>query len=165
MADHFVRVSLAGDGVSSRPLRCSPSGETRDRKIKAPPKEMYRTAFTHKTRCELLKHPITLNQYPPKPVGSITIVGGMFMVLGKGNRIGHLIWFCLDLYFYCQSPQRLHHLSVEVSHGTRRQRYTLYRAVACLNDQSMVDEVEIYLERAIAVRNIRCRKTSWGDIQ
>src|SRR5215831_18522471 len=116
MADYFVRISLSRDRVSSRTLRRSPSGKACDRKIKASPKEMHRAASTNESGSELFEYPVTLKQDSPEAVRSLGIIGCMLVVISEGNRISNLIRLCMDLDLYCESPQRFHQLTVNVSH-------------------------------------------------
>ena len=129
-----MRVGFARDEVCSGSFRRAASRESRDRKIKASPEKVYRAAFSNEARSELLEYPVRLNQDAPKPIGVLSIVGCVFVILGKTNRLGDFIWFGVNLNFYAQRPQSVRQLAVEVGNRTGLQSKGPADAVASANE-------------------------------
>src|SRR5439155_11541105 len=95
-ATDFVRIGFARDcvGQPGDPAgmeRGPPSGETGDRKVETAPEKMDGTRLAQKTAAEELKHTIDLNERPPEGMGCLGVVGRMGTVIGKPDRVRHLV--------------------------------------------------------------------------
>ena len=79
----------------------------------------------------------------------------MGLVLIERDRFGDLVRLHVDLHGQAEPVQFSHQTRVERRDRLRLQRQPAAAAVARLHDQLMVDEIEINLERAVAVWNRR----------
>ena len=56
MADHFMRVRLAGDGIGAWPLGRAAAREPGDRQVEAAPEKMDRTALADELAAKRFHH-------------------------------------------------------------------------------------------------------------
>jgi hypothetical protein len=103
--------------------RRGPSGETRDREVKAAPEKMDRTAFSAETGPKFLENAVGLKKHAPKPVRVRGIVTPMLLVAIERHRIFNLVWHHIDLHRQLQRVQRFHHRRIKPGHRLRLQFY------------------------------------------
>src|SRR6266404_2189560 len=72
-AADFVGVRFPCNGVSARPLRRRPAGESSNRKIETSPEKMYRTILSLKSAAEFLEHLVDPDQDAPEFVDRFRI--------------------------------------------------------------------------------------------
>ena len=75
------------------------------------------------------------------------------LVLVERCGIGHFVGHAIDDDRHPEPFQRFHELAIESRHRLRFKLGPADGAVARLNDQLVLDEVEVYLKRPIAMRN------------
>src|SRR6266853_5112860 len=101
-ADDFMRISflhdLAQDRIRIVARRRGPSGEARDRQIKAAPEEMCRAGFADKARAKDLKHVVDRNQCAPEAPRIFFVIRSVYSVLVKSDGIGDLERHLPDRY-------------------------------------------------------------------
>jgi hypothetical protein len=129
------------------------SGKARDRMVEAAPEEVDRADLAEKARAEPLEHPVDLEEDAPEAKGGIRIVGGMHPVLTEWDRVRQLVRAAVDSHADVKLGERRHQRVVEVGNRLRREREAALLAGTGLDQQRMVDEVEIDLERPALVRD------------
>ena len=83
----------------------------------------------------------------------------------KGNRIGDLHRHAPDAHLDSCRSQHLHEFPVEIRHRHGPQRQLLHQSVAALQHQLIRKKVESYLDRPLAVRNVRRREPARAHIK
>ena len=109
--------------------------------------------------------PIHLQQDAPEPVGVFGVVGRMCPVLVERDRVRDLDRHGPDVGFQTKAAQPAHHLGMEVGDASWRERDGFDRTSTGLDLQPMVDEIEIDLKTARAVRDQRGGQASAGHVQ
>ena len=83
------------------------------------------------------------------------VVRAVDMILAEGDCIRNLVRHLINADLQPKLSERMHHLCVKIGHGSRVELNLFAGAVARRDPQDMVDEIEVDLEAAIAVRNRR----------
>jgi hypothetical protein len=115
-------------------------------------------------RAELLEDPVGLHQDAPEPVGVFAVIRSVCLVLVEADGIGHFVGFRVDVDRQAELVQLLHEARVERRHRLRLQCDRSDAAVARLYGHLVTHEVEVDLERSVAMRNRRRRESSGGDV-
>src|SRR6185312_16508432 len=93
-AAHLVRVGFArnriGEPRHRRMERRAPSREACDCQVETAPEKVHGACFAEEAAAEELEDAIGLHENAPERVRRTGIIGGMYPVLGEGNRIRHL---------------------------------------------------------------------------
>src|SRR5207248_11179921 len=97
--------------------RCRSAGKTGHSQIETAPEKMHRAAFATKLRSKFSEHQIALQKHAPKSICIFGVVGAVFLVTLKTNRVHNLIWRGVDFHGDAQLVQRFHHCSVKLCHG------------------------------------------------
>ena len=145
--------------------RRSPPGEPRDGQVGRAPEVVHRTALAGEPRAEHFQHAVGLHQDPPEPVGVLTIVGAMDLVAIERDRIRHLVRALPNVHVQAERVELVHEARVERRDRLRLEREPAFSAVARRDDQPVIDEVEIDLERAGPVRHGRGGQAARGHVQ
>ena len=87
--DHFMRVGFLRDVICAWTLRCASTGEKGQCQIEATPEKVDRTALADKVRAVALQDHVNLYQNAPEALGIDGIIGGMYLILIKGDGILH----------------------------------------------------------------------------
>src|SRR6202043_742195 len=135
--------------------RRPPSGKPRRRQIEAAPEKMDWTRFAQKARSEACEHVMCSKQHTPEAVGVITVVGGVRAVLIEGDAIRDLARHLADADVESEIGQCAEQLIEELRDRLPREHDLTEVPVARSHPQHVIDEVEVDLERAPAVRNWR----------
>jgi len=126
---------------------------------------MDRARLAQKAGAELLEHAVGVHKNLQEAPHRSRIIGGMFLVLRKPDRLRQFVRHFVDGDVDAGFPKRGHDGGVETRHRLSGQRKLPLRAVAGGNAQSMIDQVEVDLKGPDAVRYRRGRQSPRGDVQ
>jgi hypothetical protein len=145
--------------------RCRPSREARRREIEAPPEEVDGTRLADESGLERTHQAVRLQQAAPEQLDVARVVGGMLLVRLEGDGLGDLDRSRRDPNVDPEASQPGHELAVEPCDRLRLERHRERAALAIRDQQAMIDEVEVDLEPAAAVRNRRRGQAARADVQ
>src|SRR6266853_619646 len=94
----MIESGLRTHFLPGKARRRGPSGEARDRQIKAAPEEMCRAGFADKARAKDLKHVVDRNQCAPEAPRIFFVIRSVYSVLVKSDGIGDLERHLPDRY-------------------------------------------------------------------
>src|SRR5436305_6802623 len=126
---------------------------------------MHRAAFAYEARAKLLEHTLDLNEYAPEAIGVCGVIRSMLVIFSEWNRVLHLVWPGMYLDFDAGGAQCCHQLLIKVRDRARREFTDPSFAIACVNEQIVVNEIEINLEETSAIWNRRSRQPARCDIE
>src|SRR5690242_6324174 len=141
------------------------AGKSRYREIHGAPEKMYRAALAQKRRAELLEHTLRVQQNAPEILHILPVIRCVLLVLLKARLVVELIRRRVNSEL---DSQRLHAgyvLAVEVRYRTRPQLDAALLALARENEQPMADEIELYLEGLVLVRDDRSGQTARRNVK
>src|SRR5436309_1513584 len=107
---------------------------------------MHRAAFAYEARAKLLEHTLDLNEYAPEAIGVFGVIRSMLVIFRKGNRVLYFVGLRVYLNFNPDRAKCCHQLFVKVRDRARHEFDDLSFAVARIDEQVVVNEVEINLE-------------------
>ena len=114
---------------------------------------MHRTAFAAKTRPELLEDAIALHKDAPEAIGKLTVVRTVFFIFIERDWVFDLVRHLVDGHRQTQFVEGLRHGPVKISYRARFQFNRSPRAIARVDEQLVIDEIKLDLERARTVRD------------
>ena len=164
-ADHLVRIGLPSHAVRPRTLGGTPPREPRHREVEAAPEEVHRTAFPEKRCAKPPEHVIRLDQDAPVPIGILRIVRCVRFIGREADRLLHLDRNGPELYVHVQFLECGEIRPVEFRHRLGAQRDLLHRSFACPEDELVLDEVELRVERAGPVEHGAGREAPGSDAE
>src|SRR5262249_41411347 len=121
MTNHFVRISLSGDGVGFRTFRRQPARKTSDGQVKTSPEKMYRAALADEARAKLLHYLVHLHEGTPKTIRIFRVIRSVNLVFFKANWIRYFDRHGPNLDLHAETVQRCHDFSVKIRYGLRPQ--------------------------------------------
>src|SRR5205823_9014096 len=136
-----------------------------DREIEAAPEEMDRARLAEKPRAESREHLVDLHQRLPEAGYLPGIIGGMDAVFLERDRVGDLDRRRPEVRIQVQRAQPADEFGVEIGHRAGAEGNAVAPAVADIDAQAMIDEVETDLEGARAARDRRRRQAARGHVQ
>src|SRR5256885_10340767 len=101
---------------------------------------MHRAAFAYEASAKLLEHAFWLNEDAPEAIGICGVIRSVLVIFSKGNRVLHLVWPGMYLDFDAGGAQCCHQLFIKVRDRARREFDDLSFAIACVNEQIVVNE-------------------------
>src|SRR5438876_11851731 len=116
-------------------------------------------------RAKLREDLVRPNEYAPEAVCILRVIRCIFVILLEGNWSLNLNRHGPDLHPYSQFVEGAHDLSIEFSHRPRNEGNSSGSAVPEFNNQLMIDEIKIDLERSIIVRHWRGSQSSRRHVQ
>src|SRR5665213_275944 len=126
---------------------------------------MHRARFAEEAGAELLEYAIGVDEDLKKTPHCAGIVGRVPIILREPDRVRQFVWYLVDDDLDSDVGEIGHHGRVEARDRLPGQSKLAREAVAGRDPQRMVDEVEVDLEVARAVRDRRGRQSSRGDIE
>jgi hypothetical protein len=144
--------------------RCAAAGEARHREIEAAPEKMHRARLAEEAGAELLEHPICVDQDLEEATCRVRIVGSMLAVLREPHRVGQLVGHIVDGDVDAEFGECSHDGGIKARDRMPGERKLPLPAVASGNAQDMIDEVEVDLERPVAVGDRRGRQPARTDV-
>src|SRR5690349_18484772 len=121
-AADFVGIRFTRDGIGARALGSAAAGKARHRMVEAAPEKMHRAGLAQKARAELLENAVHGDEDLAEPPHGFGIVGGVNLVLVKGNRIGNFHRHFPNAHLDTGRMQHAHELAVKIRHGSRKER-------------------------------------------
>lgn len=169
-AADLVRIGLVRHRVgqmrhAAGMLRCPAAGEARHRKIKAAPEEMHRARLAEKAGPELLEYAIAVHQDLVKPAHRIRVIRCVLRILRKRDRVGDFVRYLVNGDVDSEVFQIGHDRRVEARDRLTGQRESPLGAVAGRDAERVIDEIEVDLERAVAVGDRRGRQPARRDVE
>src|ERR1700723_1518085 len=152
-------------GYPARMARRTPARKAGHGEIEAAPEEMHRARFAEESGAELLEHAVDVDQDLQEAPHRVRVVGGVLAVQRKPDRLRQFTWHLIDDDINVEFCERSHHRRIEARDRLSGQRKAPPAAAAGRNPQIVIDEVEVDLERAHAVRDRRGRKPARGDVK
>src|SRR2546429_7469802 len=128
-----------------------PPGEAGPGKVAAAPEEVHRAALADEAAAEGREDPVRLHQHTPEAIGVFGIVRRVLPVRVERDRVLELVRRRVNLHLQTQLPQRREELWVEIRYRAWPQRDRPHGALATLDQEPVVDEVEVDLKRPRAV--------------
>src|SRR5262249_21952996 len=95
----------------------------------------------------------------------LAVVSRVFVVLLERDWVFDFDRLSHDAYLDVERVKRRHKFMIEIGHRLRAQRERVRRASIRLNAKLMINEIEIYLKKALAIGDRRGRKAARGDVQ
>ena len=114
---------------------------------------MYGTALAEKPCAKLFENRVAREQNAPAAVRCVRIVVPELSVVRKRNRIRDLYRFGENSHINVEPTQHRHELFIEIGHSTRFECQRLLHAVAAVDEQFVIDEVELDLKSILPVWN------------
>jgi hypothetical protein len=114
---------------------------------------MHGAALAEKGGAERREDAVDLEQDSPEALRVFRVVGRMLRVLVERNRVYDLVRHAIDAHRKSQRIEHRHHFGVKVGHRARSKRQTPLASVAHAEHHRVVDEIEGYVEHALAVGN------------
>src|SRR5207237_6310756 len=128
-ATDLLRVGFTSDRVrqmrySARMWRRRTAGKPGYSQIETAPEKMHRAAFAAKVRSKFFEHPLALQKHAPKSICVFGIIGSVFLITLKRNRIHDLVWCGVDFdsdaklaqCFHDGAIKRCHALGLKLQH-------------------------------------------------
>src|SRR5438128_7686803 len=131
------------------------AGKTRHRQIEASPKKMNRTAFPAKTRAEIFKYPIGLDERAPEAACVFGVVGSMLLVAIQRNRILDLVRHGVDTNRQLKLGQSTHDGPVKIRNRTRPQFGGAMPAIIAIDPELVINKIKSNFKCGNAVRDWR----------
>ena len=151
---------------TARMRRRRASREPGHRQIETAPEEVDGADLADEASPELMEHAVALHQAAPEPVDRLAVIAGVFDVLIEGRVEAR------HLDRHRPHPRRQpelvevgHELVVEVGHGPRLELHRPPLPVVGGDAETMVLEVEVDLEGAVAVRDRRRGEAGGRHVQ
>src|SRR2546421_6742956 len=154
-ADNFMGIGLTRNTVCALAFRSTPSGETRQSKIKTSPEEMHWTGLPDKARPEFLQNLIRRKQDAPEAVRIFRIVGSVDTIFIKRNRVGNLHRHLPDFHLDSRGAQRVNEFAIKTGYGLGTQWKLSGHAITHPDTELVVNEVEFDFEYFSIIRNGR----------
>src|SRR6185312_830719 len=149
---HFVRESLALDRPARR-LGGSRARISRGRQIEGTPVKADGARLPDEARPEVAEHALGVEQDAPEARDPLAIVDAVDAVLAKWNRLAHdLDRLVPNRNAHADRRERVHELRVEIGDRAIAERQLPSHARVGADDEHVVDEVELHVERPIVVR-------------
>src|SRR5207245_3286642 len=164
-ADHLVGIRLTRHPVRPGALGGAPPREPSHRKIQADPEKMVRAALSQKALAELLEHVVGLDEDAPEAIGVLGIVRRVCLIGGKANRVLHFDGHGPERHPDREGFERLEIEAVELRHRARAQGDFMHGAVVRPEDELVLDEIELHVERPGPVRHGAGREPARGDVE
>src|SRR5262249_55062996 len=111
------------------------------------------TALTEKVRSEHLQDSVGLHENAPTTMRVCRVIGGMGVIVCKGDRVRHLIRDRANNHLEAKRAQDGHKFVVEIRHRARRERHGLGGPLTRSDEEAMLNEVEINAEDPAAIRD------------
>src|SRR5437762_1949827 len=121
-AADLVGIGFAGDGIGAGALWSAASGKARDRMVEAAPEKMHGAGLAQEAGAELLENAVRGDENLPEPADGFGIVGGVNLVLVKGNRIGNFHRHFPNADLDARRMQNAHERVVKIGHRSREER-------------------------------------------
>lgn len=119
-----------------------------------PPPEMHRTALPEEPAAELLQHPIGLHEPAPEPPDGGRVVRCVRPIGVEPDRVCDLVRLRMTQpRRQAERAERIEIAAVEVGDRLRLKRQRRLPPVAGADSQTMIDEIEVGLERPITGRH------------
>src|SRR6185436_7134376 len=141
------------------------AGEPGEREIEGTPEEMHRARLAQGAPREALEDSIGVRQHPEGALGLAGLVRRVRPILGERDRMVHLHGHGPDLHGDPELAQQALVLPVEFGDRLGPQRRRPARAIARLEHEPVVDEVELDRERSQPVRHRGRRQPPRGQVQ
>ena len=139
--------------------------EARRRQIETAPEEVDRAGLADEAGLEALQHAVGLAHRPPQQLRVARVVRAMPLVLVERNGVSDLDRMGRDGDVDAAASKPRHELAIEPRDGTRLEDHREGAGVAVGDVQTVLDEVEIHLERSVPVRDRRGRQAAGGHVQ
>src|SRR5271165_976622 len=126
---------------------------------------MHRAALADEAGSKLLEDLVRTRQYPPEAVGVFRVVGSVFCIPLEGDGVGNFARHRPDLHLDPERCQTFHELPVKIGDRSRCQRHYSFPALAGLNKQLVMDEIEFNLEDLTVVWNGRSCESEGRNVE
>jgi hypothetical protein len=140
--------------------------EARDREVEASPKEVHRARFADERRAEGLAEAIRLQERAPEPLRRLGVERCVRRILIERRRVGELVRFGVDAHIDVEHMELPHQPAIELGDAHRLEVDPRLLAVAAIDAQRLLDEIEVDAERStVAVRHHRRRQAARCDVE
>ena len=126
---------------------------------------MDRATLADEARAEPAENACGLNEYAPEVLGVLAVVGGVDAILAEADRIGNLIGQFVDTDVDAKLSEGAHDLGIQIGNRARVELDLRSTAVAGRCPQHVIEEIEVELKAAIAVRDRRGGQPARRDIE
>jgi len=126
---------------------------------------MDRAALPQKAPAELPEHIVGLDEDAPEAIGVLGIVRRVCVILRKTNRVLHFDGHGPELHPDREGFERLEIKAVELRDRARAQGDLVHGTVVRPEDELVLDEIELHVERPRPVRHRAGREAARRDVQ